>query len=63
MRLMSGKRFIKNIADDGRDFEFTEGKLETIKSDVDYDLVFYIAFAVLMLVLFEFVYIKVRGEV
>ena len=52
-----------NFADDGRDFEFTEGKLETIKSDVDYDLVFYIAFAVLMLVLFEFVYIKVRGEV
>ncbi len=52
-----------NFADEGREFEFTEGKLETIKSDVDYDLVFYIALAVLILVLFEFVYIKVRGEV
>ncbi len=52
-----------NFADERRELEFTEGRLETIKSDVDHELEFYISVIVLLLVLFEFIYVKIRGEV
>ncbi len=52
-----------NFVDEERDLGFTEGRLETIKADVDHELEFYISVIVLILVLFEFFYIKIRGEV
>ncbi len=38
-------------------------KLETVKTNVDYDLNMFISILVILLVFFEFIYIKFRGEV
>lgn len=43
--------------------KFVNGTLETIKSNVDYRLDLYLVALVLLLVIFEFVYIKFRGEI
>ena len=43
--------------------EYTTGNLEKIKSDVDYKISIYGIIICLLLIMFEFFYIKIRGEI
>ena len=43
--------------------EYTTGILEKVKSDVDYKISFYAIIICLLLILGEFFYIKIRGEI
>ena len=53
-----------NVNFTSKDVKFVnDGKLEKSKSKVDHDLEIYLAALVLMLLLFEFFYIKFRGEI
>ncbi len=52
-----------NFVDEKSSVGFVSGELEPIKTDVDYRLDIYLIILALLILLFEFVYIKVRGEI
>lgn len=52
-----------NFVDTESSAEFVEGELETIKTKVDYRLDLYLVMVVLLILLFEFIYVKYRGEI
>ncbi len=52
-----------NFVDTETSAEFVKVELETIKSKVDYRFDLYLVAVVLLILLFEFIYIKYRGEI
>ena len=61
--LLNEKESDINFVDPTSTAEYVETRLEPIKGNVDYRLDLYLVLAALVLVLFEFIYIKFRGEI
>ena len=62
VNLLNEKESDINFLNRNSNLELVEGDLEKVKSKVDYDLVYYISIIVMLLLIFELVYVKLRGE-
>ena len=63
VNLLNEKESDINYEDTETKPEYIEGELQTIKTEVDYRLDLYLIMLSLILILFEFIYIKHRGEI
>ena len=63
VNLLNEKESNINFVDTSSNAEFVTGNLEKVKSYVDHDLDTYIAALLLLLLVFEIIYIKIRGEI
>ena len=61
--LLNEKESDINFVDDKSSARYVNGELEPIKADVDSRLDVYLTILALLILLFEFFYIKVRGEI